>query len=128
MGQHHLDILARYPFPEIELALDSDPEPHVGDFISLFDSIMTLVFLPDFFSILKSTLNPVPVHYEIKSPISYDHTSLMGKVCEHQFFSLDPIFEPISTLIVDSRLDLSQLSESVSVFVSIPFEFKSIIS
>ena len=52
----------------------------------------------------------------------------MGKVCEHQFFDLDPIFEPISTLIVDSRLDLSQIPESVSVFVPVPFESKSIIS
>ena len=52
----------------------------------------------------------------------------MGKVCEHQFFSLDPIFEPISTLIIDSRLDLSQIVESVSVFIPNPFESKSIIS
>ena len=77
---------------------------------------MTPVSLSDFFSISESTLNPVPVHREMESPISYDHTSLMGTVCEHQFFDLDPIFEPISTLIVDSRLDLSQLSESVLVF------------
>ena len=86
---------------------------------------MTPVSLPDFFSIPESTLNPVPVHCEIESPISYDHT--MEKVCEHQFFGLDPIFEPISTLIVDSRLDLSQLPESVSVFLPIPFKSKSII-
>ena len=72
-------------------------------------------------------MNPVPVHCAIESPISYDHTSLMGKVCEHQFFSLDPIFELILTLIVDSRLDLSQLPESVSVFIPDPFESKSII-
>jgi len=76
---------------------------------------MTPVSLPDFFSIPESTLNLVSVHYEIESPISYDHTSLMEKVCEHQFFGLDPIFEPISTLIIDSRFDLSQLPESVSV-------------
>ena len=85
---------------------------------------MTLISLPDFFSIPESTLNPAPVHREMESPISYDHTSFMGKVCEHQFFSLDPIFEPISTLIVDSRLDLSQILESVSVFVFVPFESK----
>jgi len=84
LDQHQpLDILASYPFLEIELELESDPEPHVGDSISLFHSIMTPVSLPDFFSIPESTFNPVPVHYEIESPISYDHTSLMGKVCEH---------------------------------------------
>ena len=52
----------------------------------------------------------------------------MEKVCEHRFFGLDPIFEPILSLITDSRLDLSQLSESVSIFAPVPFEFKSIIS
>ena len=52
----------------------------------------------------------------------------MGKVCEHQFFSLDPIFEPILTPPFESRLDLSQIPESVSVFTPIPFESKSIIS
>ena len=52
----------------------------------------------------------------------------MGKVCEHQFFDLDPIFESISTLIIDSRLDLSQISESVSIFTPVLFESKSIIS
>ena len=93
LDQHQpLDILASYPFPKIELELESDPEPQVGNSISLFDSIMTLV----------------PVHREIESPISYDHTSLMGKVCEHQFFGLDPIFEPILTPRYESRLDLSQ--------------------
>ena len=73
-------------------------------------------------------MNFVPVHCEIESPISYDHTSLMGKVCEHQFFGLDPIFEPISTPSFESQLDLSQIPESVSVFVPIPFESTSIIS
>jgi len=47
--QHQpLDILASYHFPEIELELESGPESHGGDSISLFDSIMTPVFLPDF--------------------------------------------------------------------------------
>ena len=43
---------------------------------------MTPVSLPYFFSIPESTLNPVLVHREIELPISYDHTLLMGKVCE----------------------------------------------
>ena len=93
-----LDLLVSYPFPEIKLELESDPEPHVGDSISLFDSIMILVSLPDFFTIPELTLNHVLVHCEIGSPISYDHTSMMEKVCEHQFFGLEPIFEPITTL------------------------------
>jgi len=58
--------------------------------------------------------------------ISYDHTSLIRKVCEHQFFGLDPIFEPISTLPLESRLDLSQIPKSVLIFIPILFESKSI--
>ena len=38
--ENHIDILASYPFLEIELELESDPEPQVGNSISLFDSIM----------------------------------------------------------------------------------------
>ena len=80
--ESHLDILASYPFSEIEIEHECDPEPHVHNSISLFYSIMTQISLPDFFQILESILNPVPVHREIESPISYDHTSLMGKVCD----------------------------------------------
>ena len=69
---------------------------------------MTPISLPDFFHIPESTLNPVPVHREMESPIFYDHIPLMGKVCEYQFFGLDPNFEPNSTPISESRLDLSQ--------------------
>ena len=47
--ESHLDILANYPFPEIEIEPECDPEPHVCDSFSLFDSIMTPVSLPDFF-------------------------------------------------------------------------------
>ena len=47
--ENHLDILASYPFLEIELKFESDPEPQVGNSILLFDSIMTPVSLPDFF-------------------------------------------------------------------------------
>ena len=56
--------------------------------------------------------NLVPVHCEMESPIFYDHIPLMGKVCEHQFFGLAPIFEPILTLTFESWLDLSQIPES----------------
>ena len=46
--ENHLDILASYPFLEIELDLECDPEPHISNSISLFDSIMTPVSVPDF--------------------------------------------------------------------------------
>jgi len=48
--ESYFDILASYPFPKIEIKHECDLEPYVGNFISLFVSIMTLIFLPDFFS------------------------------------------------------------------------------
>ena len=38
-----------------------------------------------------------------------------------KFFALDTIFEPILTFTFESRLDMSQISESVSVFVPVSF-------
>ena len=102
--ENHLDPSASYHFSKIELELESDPEPQIGNSISLFDSIMTLISLPNFFSIPKSTLNPAPVHREIESPISYDHTSLMGKVCELQFFGLNPCLNQFRLVLLN--LDL----------------------
>jgi len=59
-----LDILASYHFSEIELEPECDPESHVSNSISLFDSIMTPVSLRNFFSIRELTLNPV--QYTVK--------------------------------------------------------------
>ena len=49
-----LDIVAIYPFPEIEIENECDPEPHVSDSILLFDSIIISVSLPDFFPLFWS--------------------------------------------------------------------------
>ena len=93
-----IDILASYPFPKIEIERECDPNPQVGNFFSPFDSIMTLISLSDFFHIPESTLNLVPVHCEMEPPIFYDYIPLMEKVCKHQLFGLNPIFERISAL------------------------------
>ena len=68
-----IDILSSYPFPEIELEHEYDPEHQLGNSIPLPDSIMTPISLPDFNPFPESTLDPVPVHHEIESPIFYDH-------------------------------------------------------
>ena len=46
--ESHLGILASYPFREIEIEPEYDPEPHISNFISFFDSIITPVSLSDF--------------------------------------------------------------------------------
>ena len=71
--ENHIKILASYPLPEIELENEYDLEPQLGNSILLPDSIMTPVSSPDFNPSPESTLDPVPVHQEIKSLIFYDH-------------------------------------------------------
>ena len=65
--------MASYSFSEIKLEHEYDPESQLGNSISLPDSILTEVFLPDFRHFLESVLDPVPIHREIESPIFYDH-------------------------------------------------------
>ena len=64
--ENHVDILASYLFSGIELEHEYDPEPQLGNSVSLFDSMLTLVSLPHFKYFLKSALNPVPIHREIE--------------------------------------------------------------
>ena len=64
-------------------------------------------------------MNPVPVHREMESPISYDHTSLMGKACEHQFFDLDPILKAILTPIFELDLIRATQAEEGGPFISL---------
>ena len=53
-----IDILASYPFPEIELEHEYDPELPLGNSISLPDSILTEVFLSEFRPFPESVLDP----------------------------------------------------------------------
>ena len=71
--ENHIDILASYPFPEIELENEYDPEHQLGDSILLPDSIMTPMSSPNFNLFPESTLNLVPIHHEIESPIFYGY-------------------------------------------------------
>ena len=70
--ENPIDILANYPFPEIALEDEYDPETQLGNSIPLSDSIMTPVSSPDCNPFSESIFDPVPVHREIKSPIFYD--------------------------------------------------------
>ena len=65
--------MASYPFPGIELEHEYDPEPQLDNSIPFPNSIMTQVSLLDVNPLPESVLDPVPIHYEIESPILYDH-------------------------------------------------------
>ena len=71
--ENQIDILASYFFLKIELMNEYNPEPQLGNSILLPYSIMTPVFSPDFNPSPEATLDLVPVHREIESPIFYDH-------------------------------------------------------
>ena len=71
--KNHINILASYPFFEIELENEYDPELQLGNTILLPNSKMTPVSSPDFNPFSESVLGPVPVLREIESPIFYDH-------------------------------------------------------
>ena len=88
-----------YPFSEIELENEYDPEPKLGNSILLPDSIMTLVSSLDFNLFSESTMDPVPIHNEIESPIFDDqhieldqfHTfeSLIDKLASSHFYEIE---------------------------------------
>ena len=117
--------MASYPFLEIELENEYDPESQLANLISLPDSIITEVFLTDFRLFLESTLDPVPIHREIESPIFY-----------HQQIELDQFYTfecPIDKLIsshfyklneecdFDSQIcDPVQIPESILTHVLLP--------
>ena len=73
--ENNIDSLASYHFPEIELENEYNHEPQLSDSILLPDSIMTPVSSPDF-TFPELTLDPIPIHHEIESPIFDDHIEL----------------------------------------------------
>ena len=96
--EKNIDSLASYPFPEIELDNEYDHEPQLTDSILLPDSIMTPVSSPDFNLFAESTLDPVPIHNEIESPIFEDHIELdqfytfenpIDKLASSHFFDIE---------------------------------------
>ena len=76
------DKLVSYHFNEIELKHECDHDPQLCDSVSIFDSILTLVFLPDLDHNLEPTLIPIPVNLEHESPIMQSHFLLLENECE----------------------------------------------
>jgi len=85
-------------FNEVELDYECDPNPQLCDSVSIFESMLNPIFLPNLGQFLEATFIPVPIDLEIKSPILDSHISLMGKECEFQFLDLDLTLKPKLTL------------------------------
>ena len=84
-----IDKLASFHFNEIELEDKCDTDFQYCDSISLFESILTLVSLPNSDLIPKLTLIPIPIELEHEPLILDSHIPLLGNECELQFYDLD---------------------------------------
>ena len=102
-------------FKKIEFDCECDPDPQLSG--SVFESMLTLVSLPNLNPISKPTLIPIPIELEHESLIFYSHILLLENECELEFYDLDQTHE--LTLTLKPKLDLSFILESVSV--PIPF-------
>jgi len=110
--------LASFSFNEIELECECDPDPQPCDSVSIFESMLTPVSLPNLNQFSEPTFISIPIHLEIEAPILDSHIPLLGRECESQFFDLDPIIEPIPTL--EPEVDFIELVLVPELFISEP--------
>jgi len=87
-----------FHFNEIELDYECEPNPQLCDSVSIFDSILILIFLPNLDQFPEPTFIPVPIDLKVESPILNSHIPLMGKECEFQFLDLNSTLELKLTL------------------------------
>ena len=77
--------MASFHFNEIELDHECEPDPQLCDSVSIFESMLTPVILPNLDQFSEPTFIPVPINLEIESPILDSHIPLMGKECEYSW-------------------------------------------
>ena len=84
-----INILACFHFNEIELEHECDLDPQLCDSILIFESMLTLVSLPNLDPFSKSTVILISIDFEIKLSLLDSYISLMGKECEIKFYDLN---------------------------------------
>jgi len=118
-----IDKLASFYFSEIKLEDECDTNFQYCDSVSLFDSMLTPVSLPNLDPILNPTLIPIPIELEHEPPMLDSHIPLLGNECELEFYDLDQTHE--LTLTLEHKLDLSFIPELVSILIPFIIEPKS---
>ena len=73
-----IDELASFHFNEIELDYECEPDSQLCDSVSIFESMLTPVFLPNLDQ-FSETFIPVPIDFKIESPILDSHIPLIEK-------------------------------------------------
>ena len=104
-----IDKLVSFQFNEIELEDECDTYSQCSDSVSLFEFMLTPVFLADLDPIPKPTLILIPIKFEHESLILDSHIPLLGNEYELEFYDLDQTHEP--TLTLKPKLDLSFIPE-----------------
>ena len=84
-----IDKSASFHFNEIELEDECDTNFQCCDSVSLFESMQTLVSLPDLDPISKPTLILIPIELEHEPTILDSYIPLLENECELEFYDLD---------------------------------------
>ena len=81
-----MDKLVSFSFNEIELECECDPDLQPCDSVSIFESMLIPVSLPNLHQFSEPTFILIPIDLEIESPNLDSHIPFMGEECEFQFF------------------------------------------
>ena len=100
-----LDKFTNFSFNEIEHECEYDPDSQPYDSVPIFESMLTLVSLPNLDQFLEPTF--IYINLKIESPSLDSHIPLMEKECEFQFYDLDSTLEPKLTL--EPKVDFPEL-------------------
>ena len=74
--------MASFHFKKIELEHEYDPDLRLCDSVSIFESMLTSVSLPDLDPIPEPTLISVPIHLEHEPLMLASHIPLMKNECK----------------------------------------------
>ena len=96
-----------FSFNEIELDYECEPDYQFCDSISIFESMLTPIFLPNLDQFPEPTFIHIPIDLKMESSILDSHISVMEKECEFQFLDLDSTLEPKLTL--EPKVDFFEL-------------------
>ena len=77
-----MNKLASFDFKEIELDCECEHDPQLCDSVPIFESILTLVSLPNLDQISEPTLILIPIDLEIEPPILDRYIILMWNKCQ----------------------------------------------
>jgi len=86
-----LNKLASFQLKKIKLDCEYEPDRQLYDSVSIFESMLIPVSLPNLDLIPEPTLIPIPIYLEIEPSILDFHVPLMDHACELKFFDSEQL-------------------------------------